>query len=57
LLFYGHAVSIDVLTIEETESTGYLFAVWIAEHDDRGDMVRGAGSYRKACWRRIGIGN
>jgi len=57
LLFYGHAVSIDVFTIEETESNGYLFAVWIAEHDDRGDMVRGSGSYRKACWRKIGIGN
>lgn len=39
-----------------TEEERAEFAIWIAEHYDAGDVVRGSGGYRKVRWARRGSG-
>lgn len=39
-----------------TEEERGEFAVWIAEHFDAGDVVRGSGGCRKVRWARKGSG-
>ncbi len=39
-----------------TEDERGEFAVWIAEHFDAGDVVRGSGGCRKVRWGRKGAG-
>lgn len=39
-----------------TEEERAAFAVWIVEHYDAGDIIRGSGSCRKVRWSRKGIG-
>ncbi len=39
-----------------TEEDRGEFAVWMAEHYDAGDVVRGSGGCRKVRWNRKGSG-
>ena len=39
-----------------TEDEREAFSVWIAEHYNAGDVVRGSGGCRKIRWTRKGIG-